>query len=83
MHKKYLKTIKIYFAHSKRQCLSDYTCMYLPCIWARMFQKMTLKFPYFFFYSNFCKMHKHDIENKTNTSGDLPEEIPLITESKK
>lgn len=37
----------------------------------------------FFFYSNFCKMHKHDIENKTNTSGDLPEEIPLITESKK
>lgn len=38
---------------------------------------------FFFFYSNFCKMHKHDIENKTNTSGDLPEEIPLITESKK
>lgn len=46
-----------------------------------MFRKMTLKFPYFFFIQT--KMHKHDIENKTNTSGDLPEEIPLITESKK
>lgn len=83
MHKKYQKTIKIYFAHSKRQCLSDYTCMYLPCISARMFQKMTLKFPYFFFFiQTFVKCTNMNIENKTKTSGDLPEEIPL-TESHK
>lgn len=33
--------------------------------------KIDTEISFVLFYSNFCKMHKHDIENKTNSSGDL------------